>query len=424
MSRGVHRVTITDPDGTATDLSCDTTAATIRHGRDNADGQPEASTASLDVYGPIPAGLDIGWGVSVDAGLDEPGAFVRRFTGTVTDLGLDYDLGLTPGSGRLSVRPYTSVTVASALAALGRTYVGDVPWPAELDGPRVARILTLAGRDDATTDPGTVAILARDVDRQPALSLCQQVADDAGGLLTNRHDGVIAYHDAEHRRNLTPALTIDACHLLMSPKWLRDMSGLLNEAAIGYGDPPEGGGDQAVVTRISDASQARYGRVAYYSGTQLADAAAATVRADTLIARNALPVWNLSELPVDTVGLPAADLAALLSLDVGGLLGLTGLPLDTPDEPVMAVWVEGWTETLGYLAHDLTLAVTAYCRTAPFPRWNDLPSTYEWDEMGDLTWDGAACIGPPITEGRWDDTPATLYYDTTPPDVTWDAWPY
>ena len=39
-----------------------------------------------------------------------------------------------------------------------------------------------------------------------------------------------------------------------------------------------------------------------------------------------------------------------------------------------------------------------------------------------LTWDDAACFGPPINIGRWDDQPATLRWDQVPATTTWNNY--
>ena len=80
------------------------------------------------------------------------------------------------------------------------------------------------------------------------------------------------------------------------------------------------------------------------------------------------------------------------------------------------------TEDLAYGVHDLELDVSGYCRTSPPPRWDDLPASYKWDDLTDLTWDDAACLGPPTQTGRWADVPASLRWDQVPASVTWDTY--
>ena len=111
------------------------------------------------------------------------------------------------------------VIATGALADLGRRVVGDTPWPQRTDGARVAAVMSAAGitLNPATSDPGTVQILPRDVDSQPALDVAASTATDAGGLVWTTRDGEIRYADANHRRNAVPALNLDACDVEVTP---------------------------------------------------------------------------------------------------------------------------------------------------------------------------------------------------------------
>jgi hypothetical protein len=310
------------------------------------------------------------------------------------------------------------------MADLGRRVVGDAPWPQELDGARVARVMLAAGvdLDPSFSDPGTVKILARDVDAQPALDVAREVASDAGGILWHTRDGDVRYADADHRRGTQPSLALDACDLLVTPTWRRTTEGLINEVSLGYGPEPEGG-EQARYVTEAPASVERYGRYAYTAGTQLALAEDAAEAAQLLMVRNVSPVWIMAALPVATDSLDVDTYTALLSLDVHGLVVLTGLPA-VGNAPTSAVlWVEGWKETLAYGVHELELTVSGYCRTAPPPRWDDLSPAITWDTAdASLTWDDLACLGPPASGGRWTDIPASLRWSQIPPTVTWDTW--
>jgi hypothetical protein len=103
------------------------------------------------------------------------------------------------------------------------------------------------------------------------------------------------------------------------------------------------------------------------------------------------------------------------------LVTLTGLPAVGSAPTTAHLWLEGWNETLAWGEHELTLAVTGYCRTVPAPRWNDVDPAWVWDEA-EGTWDDASCMGPPLALGRWDDTPASTRWDLVPPATTWDTW--
>ena len=130
--------------------------------------------------------------------------------------------------------------------------------------------------------------------------------------------------------------------------------------------------------------------------------------AGLLIARNAYPVWIMPELPIDVVALDADATTALLTLDVGDLVDLTGLPKLTESAPTTAaLWVEGWTERLAWGVHEIALVVSGYCRTVPPPTWDDPPPDLTWDDLaapvygvGGLTpapatWDDMACRAAP-----------------------------
>lgn len=410
-----------------TDISCLVDQVSIQHGRQGATGQPDASAVTLDLSydsdeASLPDGFDVGSLVQVTTTVD--GVDSVRFSGNVSDMATGWDDAGTETPSAVVAQ----VVAVGALADSGRRVIGDEPWPQELDGARVARIMNLAGfnLDSITSDPGTVQILPRDVDKQPALALAQEVADSANGILWQTRTGAIRYADAEHRRRTAATLSLDACDVLVTPTWRRDLAGLVNSISLGYGVPVEEGGEQPRYTATREDSQQRYGRFEFTTATVLSALADAEAMANLLLTRNSHPVWILSELPVDVYDLDAARTLELLALDMHDLLSITGLPT-TGDLPVTtSLWVEGWSEVLADGVHELSLYVSGYCRTSPPPRWDDVPEEWTWDTLPnpDATWDDASCFGPPTTRGRWADVPASLRWDWVPLDVTWDTWPY
>jgi hypothetical protein len=189
---------------------------------------------------------------------------------------------------------------------------------------------------------------------------------------------------------------------LVTPTWLRNVGGLVNEVSLTYGVAPDGG-DRPVYYALSTTSQARYGRYAYSATTELADANDAQSAVTLILIQNAAPAWLLQALPVDVDGLTSAQLATLLGLEIHALIRVTGLPASGNTPATVTAWVEGWTEHLSFGVHDLTLVVSDYCRTAPPPRWDDTPATQTWDTTAPaLTWDAYACLGPPaaVTESE------------------------
>jgi hypothetical protein len=347
-----------------------------------------------------------------------------RFHGRITDVALGWD----DAGQDTPDRPVGQVLATGILADLGRRVVGAEPFPQELDGARVKRVLTAAGvaTDPLNIDPGTVQVLPRDIDSQPALDVAQEAATSAMGLLWTTRAGAVCYADAEHRRNLQPQLVLDACDVLVTPTWKRTTQGLINDVSLGYGTPPldpEGNedGEQPRWLGARDDSKARYGTYAYSLTTVLAAQPDAAALGNLLLTRNSSPVWVMAALPVDLADLDPDRTATLLAMDLHSLLNLTGLPAVGSAPTSAVLWLEGITETLAYGVHDFELAVSGYCRTSPPPRWDDVPPAQTWDTAPG-TWDEMACLLPQPTQGRWADVSASLHWNQTDPAVTWDTW--
>lgn len=420
MTVGVHAVTVG-----ATDISCLVDQLAIRHGRSDTTAQPEPTSATVDVSWnaaeeSLPAALEVGAALKVTTTL--AGVTRTRFTGRVTDVTLGWDDAGTD----TPTTQQGQVQAVATLADLGRRVVGDTPFPVENDAQRVARVANLVGMplDPFVSDPGTVAIRARDIDAQPALQVMRGVAESARGILWQAVTGDLRYTDSGHRARVAVGLELDACDVLVTPAWVRNLDGVVNQVTVGYG-VGAGSGAQPTVTAANPSSQARWGLYAYSSQTELNAAADAQTVADLLMRRNYQPIWILSAIPVDVAGLSAADTDRLLSLDMSDLVHLTGLPPIGYAPTEVYSWVEGWTETLAYGTHDLELVLSDYCRTSALTRWDD-HTTYTWNTVpgaATRTWDQSYCLGYPGPGiGRWDDTPTALRWDQVAPAVTWDTW--
>jgi hypothetical protein len=276
--------------------------------------------------------------------------------------------------------------------------------------------------DPLQSDPGTVQILPRDIDSQPALDVAQDTAVSANGVIWYTRDGQVRYADANHRGNTGVSLALDSCDILVSPAWMRNLEGLVNKISLGYGATPDGG-EQPRYLASNAASVAKYGTYSYTTATELATLADAQALAGLLIARQSEPVWVMTALPVDVTDLDDDRYAALLGLDMHSLIELTGLPAIGGAPTSAALFVEGWTERLAWAEHEVSLFVSGYCRTAPPPTWDELDATRTWDNTDPaLTWDAIACLGPKVSQGRWMDVPATSRWQATDPAITWDTW--
>jgi len=412
MTRPVAIVTI----GAGADqIECQVLRASILHGRDDALTQPVASSATLELVGELPAAAVIGARVMVEA---EYSATKRRtrFVGEITDRGVSWD--------DVDI-PTPRIIAVGDIGRIGRRVVGDAPFPVELEGERVARILTLAGfpPEPLLSDPGTVHVLARDVDRQPALGLAHATAEDGGGMVWQDREGRVRYADAQHRRGIVDTLEVQACDIGIGLEWSETLEGLVNDVTIRYGPTPEGG-EQPEVRASDPDSIAERGTFAVSTTTAIANVEDANERAGLIIARYARPAWSLGGLELDMDLLDLVQTEDVLTLDVHSLLSVTGLPESSPQTSAV-LWVEGWAEIIDPGGWVIAFNTSDYCRTAAAPFWDDLPPAVTWDSIDPvLSWDDARCMPPEPPRGRWNDVPSSVRWDTVDPTTTWDNWQY
>lgn len=408
-------------------------AITIRHGRQGAEEQPDASTCQLVIYAdalptlPVlgqPVAIALGASARTPLGLAAAPAWAAagaRFTGTITDLDDEPDAVGILGPGLLSI------TAVGPKARLGRIRVGDTPWPAELDGTRAGRILALAataaGVTVGTVDPGTATVMGRDVDSQPALGLLDELASEAGGIMVSRRDGALEYHDAAHRRNVPPLLALTAANVLSPVHWRQQLGGMVNDLSLAYG--PDGGSGQAVVRITDPPSITNYGPLAASLATQLSTLADARARATDFVGRRSRPRWRLDSLALDALRtLTLTQAGALAQVEVGALLTVTGFPSTGP-YVTARLYVEGWTETWSQAGWQCVLDVTEYALTGTAPRWLDVPVAIKWNTAPtDLTWLAAAGWYPgEVPGGRWADISAGDQWTEIALPRTWATEP-
>lgn len=410
----------------------------IIHGRTSADVRPPPSTLSVQLVAELlPELPELGDALRCELsdemlaalGLAAPELARVRFVGTVTDAGV------------LPARGVVEVTAAGPKARAALYPIGDIPWPAELDGDRAERILTALVEADptitvGTIDPGTVTLLGRDVDRQPAASLLDDLAAYTGGDCWETRAGELTWHDARHRSDVTPAVELAARHVLVDPRFTKNLDGLVTDLTVGYGlpvfDPLDGSTTQATV-RVADTT-APIPQLASRVSTPIESTADATAYAIGVVGRRSRPRWRVPNLEVDvlrTLDDTARD--ALLVVEASVLLRLVGLPTAAPYGTAQ-LWLEGWTETYSRRAWRMSLAVSPRGLTGAQARWIDVPGTWQPDPLlpatAPLTWlsdpfAGYSWIGTAgwwtddLPGDRWADVPAGLRWGTYPATTEW-----
>ena len=374
----------------------------IHWGRDGVDSQPAGAVATVtieDVDGTVARAAEVL--APFDVYVTAAGVERRRFAGTVTDCTVDHAAG------------ETTIVASDELGRLARTYIGDEPWPAELDGARVERILTLAGVDMAgagpwqaqsgtwqsasgtwrvarapNVDAGAVTITPRDVDRKSVLELAQQTAADAWSVLFTDRAGLVNYRDSAHRPG-SAERTLPAGVFDTEATFTRGTAGMTNRVRYGWGtsDP------QDVVTVLDQPSIDRYGVFDAQRGTQLAVQSEADSLARRLVAVRRTPRWSAPALMFDTAALDPdaddlADVAWLLDAGCQSAFAVTGIaPPDPSFGGTAYLVVEGGVDTLDGNRLVVEFGCSSLRMVAPPTTWDDVPAGDRWADIpADVAW--------------------------------------
>lgn len=394
---------------------------TVRRWRSDPDSRPEPATCSVTVsaralaaagyVGPPQLGDELLVDLSPAAGAwlgltPEQLPALRRFAGRLTDAEA---IPETAGGGPALYK----LAAAGPSARLGRLTIGEPPWPVELDGQRVERVLSAAAAqvDDLVigdVDAGTVSVLARDVDAQSAASLLDELAVSGGGELVELRDGTIEFHDAEHRRDAPSLVELTAGEVLAPASWKSTLAGLVNDLTLTYG------AESALSVQLADqvAAGGPLGRLAAKLTTQLAAEADAQQRLHDLLGRRSRQRWRIDQLPVDLVAsVSPAKAGLLLGSTFGDLVDVVGFPAAGPFA-VAALWIEGQTETITARSWRLDLAVSEFGLTAPAPRFVDVADVHSIggvpDDVSILAATGWWPESGRQSAGRFVDVPAGL----------------
>jgi hypothetical protein len=344
---------------------------TIHHGRADTYEDASASTAQvtlLEVTRKLSRAFTLGQTLEIYAAPAGGGAEIPRFTGRITDGGLDDDSLTALAVGRYST--------------LSQYSVGAGDWPAEAWSARVSRIFTEAGLSaylelqapPAGSDPQLAARVAATDGGPVVLSdYLSQLALTVGAAVADRPNGDILVQ-AISARSLASMVTMDPRLVEYVPVWVIVLPGG-NIVTVKYA-----GG--AAVTLQDDGSIAIYGPRPLSIDTTLATADDATARAMDRMSRGAYSHWNI----------PAAPLLEGMDLSIGQPIKLLGFPPASPYSPWTPI-LEGWTdhvtsngETFEWrmelaLADPLLSGLTLPWEAVPLAdKWNTINQTTAWKD--------------------------------------------
>lgn len=386
------------------------------------------------------------WGNTLRAWVDQGAAYVDDidieaptegtertvlvFAGRITDLEAQWLRGLADGSLQVSA------TAKDFTADLANNRIGDVPWPVQPLGDRVARILTLAATGvTATVDASLAGTLVtyRDVDSQPAAGLIQELAQSVAGVAWSAvHEVSGPYYWIEDPRNRSAllvlvqnpstgivsvqrsatapdAIELTASNVLEDPiRWGQDVSDVATRADVTWNE--QGVDDQGLPTTterhvlvVDTDLEAALGQRGMSVSTQLQADADAELVAATMLGRAGGTEWRLSgvewALKYETEMTGDLITAALDLLDgtkrIGRPISVTNLPDWSPTGDLVGVYIEGGSYKFEDGDWDLTLTVSSAGQQGASIKWDEADPAWRWEQMDPgISWSDLMGVGP------------------------------
>lgn len=213
---------------------------------------------------------------------------------------------------------------------------------------RIQRIATWAGVTNLALETGSVTSVAhQDTTGLSPIAAMQAVAATERGLVFINGSGQLVFHARSHRNAPTWTALVDANALDEDVTFTTDTQALINKATV---NRPAG----AAQTFQDTASIAAYDEYAtdaellFTNDTDAYDAAA------WLVNTHGTPAPRISTVTLDLLTQTAAITQQLQALELGSLIGITGLPSQAPSGYV-ALFVEGWSESISVDAWEMVL---------------------------------------------------------------------
>lgn len=213
---------------------------------------------------------------------------------------------------------------------------------------RIQRIATWAGITNLALETGSVTSVAhQDTTGLSPIAAMQAVAATERGLVFINGSGQLVFHARSHRNAPTWTALVDANALDEDVTFTTDTQALINKATVSR---PAG----AAQTFQDTASIALYDEFAteaellFTNDTDAYDAAA------WLVNTHGTPAPRISTVTLDLLTQTAAITQQLQALELGSLIGITGLPSQAPSGG-LSLFVEGWSESISVDAWEMVL---------------------------------------------------------------------
>jgi hypothetical protein len=213
---------------------------------------------------------------------------------------------------------------------------------------RIQRIATWAGITNLALETGSVTSVAhQDTTGLSPIAAMQAVAATERGLVFINGSGQLVFHARSHRDAPTWTALVDANALNEDVTFTTDTQALINKATVSR---PAG----AAQTFLDSASIAAYDEYAtdaellFTNDTDAYDAAA------WLVNTHGTPAPRISTVTLDLLTQTAAITQQLQALELGSLIGITGLPSQAPSGG-LSLFVEGWSESISVDAWEMVL---------------------------------------------------------------------
>jgi hypothetical protein len=375
---------------------------TISVGRNNIMEQALAGIISIELWTDADTPLDVNLSDSVNVQIQDSAGDYQQIAGGIIS---DINITLNQYGQTGSVAIY-SITAVGALATLQKRQSGYNNFPLQFDGDRVYDILVEAyltswnevsptlqwGQvpnittwenfdgtninlvNDLTanvTRPGDFELAAYIDGQTNALTLAQDAAQSARGVLYELANGSVGYDAYSDRVSYVPiVLTADdllAVGLRQAAQW----SEVVNDVTLTYKNG-------ATVTSADATSQFTYGKLNGSKTTSLENESDAQDQADAYIESRAYPRTYPEELtiPLHSPTVSDATRDLLIALNVNRAVYTQALPAvfgGTFDG-----FIEGIRWNLTRYTADMTLVCSAQSETYPHQIWLQIPAVVTW----------------------------------------------